>query len=151
MKNKELKVKAIENGTVIDHIPSDKLFDVIRVLKLNTINTAITFSCNFDSLKLGKKAIIKIWDHYLKEKEVNKLALVAPNAKINIIKNYDVIEKLLINVPDSLENIAKCMNPNCITNYENIKTKFDVINSKPIVLRCHYCEKLTDQENLIIK
>ena len=85
MAKKELQVSAIENGTVIDHIPADKLFDVINVLGITGMDNAMTFGANLKSSKLGKKAIIKIWDKFLEDDEVNKLALVAPSAKINII------------------------------------------------------------------
>lgn len=93
MAKKELQVSAIENGTVIDHIPADKLFDVINVLGITGMDNAMTFGANLKSSKLGKKAIIKIWDKFLEDDEVNKLALVAPSAKINIIRDYDVVEK----------------------------------------------------------
>ena len=148
MAKKELQVSAIENGTVIDHIPAEKLFDVINVLGIAKIDNAMTFGTNLHSSKLGKKSIIKIWDKFLEDDEVNKLALVAPSAKINIIRDYDVVEKKMVNVPERVEGIVKCMNPKCITNREYVKTKFAVVNSAPIVLKCHYCEKLTDQENI---
>lgn len=150
MTKKELQVSAIENGTVIDHIPADKLFDVINVLGISRMENAMTFGTNLRSRKLGKKAIIKIWDKFLEDDEVNKLALVAPSAKINIIRDYDVAEKKTVNVPERVEGIVKCMNPKCITNHEFVKTKFAVINDSPIVLKCHYCEKLTDQANMEI-
>ena len=86
MAKKELQVSAIENGTVIDHIPADKLFSVINVLGIADMENAMTFGTNLKSSKLGKKAIIKIWDKFLEDSEVNKLALVAPMAKINIIR-----------------------------------------------------------------
>lgn len=148
MAKKELQVSAIENGTVIDHIPAGKLFDVINVLGIANMDNAMTFGTNLHSSKLGRKAIVKIWDKFLEDDEVNKLALVAPSAKINIIRDYDVAEKKTVNVPGKVEGIVKCMNPKCITNREYVKTKFAVVKSSPIVLKCHYCEKLTDQENI---
>ena len=148
MAKKELQVSAIENGTVIDHIPADKLFDVINVLGITGMDNAMTFGANLKSSKLGKKAIIKIWDKFLEDDEVNKLALVAPSAKINIIRDYDVVEKKTVNVPEKVEGTVKCMNPKCITNHEKVRTKFTVVKDSPIVLKCHYCEKLTDQEHM---
>lgn len=148
MTKKELQVSAIENGTVIDHIPAGKLFDVINVLGIASMDNAMTFGTNLKSSKLGKKAIIKIWDKFLENEEVNKLALVAPSAKINIIRDYDVVEKKRVNVPEKVEGIVKCMNPKCITNQEKVRTKFTVVNDSPIILKCHYCEKLTDQEHM---
>lgn len=147
---KELQVSAIENGTVIDHIPADKLFDVINVLELDKTQSTIAFGTNFESKQQGRKAIIKIWDRFLEDKEVNKLALVAPAAKINIIKDYDVVEKKYVHIPDTVEAIVKCFNPKCITNHEYVRTRFTVVNKSPIVLKCHYCEKLTEENNIVV-
>ncbi len=147
---KELKVSALKNGTVIDHIPANKLFKVIDILGLNEIETTITFGTNLESKRLGKKAIIKVAEKYFKDHEINRIALVAPNAKLNIIKNYKVVEKKLVMVPDKVKGIVKCMNPKCITNNEQVTTKFDVISKKPISLKCHYCEKITDEAHMEI-
>ena len=91
--SKELKVSAIKNGTVIDRIPAKNLFKVITILGLDKIENQITFGTNLESKKLGRKAIIKISDKDFQEDELNKIALVAPEAKLNIIKNYTVVEK----------------------------------------------------------
>ena len=139
---KELQVSAVENGTVIDHIPAEKLFDVINVLGIQNLENTVTFGYNLISSKLGKKGIIKIWDKFLKDDEINKLALVAPTAKINIIKDFEVAEKKAVMVPEQ--------RPKCITNNHHVRKKFDVVGSSPIVLKCHYCEKLTDQEHIVI-
>ncbi|MGL5682423.1 MAG: aspartate carbamoyltransferase regulatory subunit [Marinifilaceae bacterium] len=147
---KELQVSAIVNGTVIDHIPASRLFDVINVLGLDTTQSTIAFGTNFESKQQGRKAIIKIWDRFLEDNEINKLALVAPDAKINIIKDYDVVEKKMVHVPETIEGIVKCVNPKCITNQEYVKTRFKVVNTKPIALKCHYCEKLTEEGNIVV-
>ena len=84
----------------------------------------ITFGTNLDSKKLGKKAIVKLSDTFFKDKEINKIALVAPQAKLNIIRNYNVVEKKVVEVPEEIIGIAKCMNPKCITNNEKITTRF---------------------------
>ena len=150
IEKKELKVSAVENGTVIDHIPTRKLFDVINVLGIASCENTITFGYNLASNKLGKKAIIKISDRFLLDEEIDKLALVAPSAKINIIENFEVTIKKAVKVPKVVESIVRCVNPRCITNNQSVKTKFDVVGSTPIVLRCCYCEKLTDQEHIEI-
>ena len=147
---KELKVSALKNGTVIDHIPADKLFKVIDILGLDKIGTTITFGTNLESKRLGKKAIIKVAEKFFEDTEINRIALVAPDAKLNIIRNYEVIEKKIVTVPDKIEGIVKCMNPKCVTNHESVSTKFKVINKKPISLKCHYCEKITDEEHMEI-
>ncbi|MDD2277784.1 MAG: aspartate carbamoyltransferase regulatory subunit [Bacteroidales bacterium] len=146
---KKLSVSAIENGTVIDHIPSKNLFKVINILGLEKIDNLITFGANMESNRLGKKAIIKIADKFFEREEINRIAVVAPLAKLNIIKDYAVVEKQLVEVPNHIEGIIKCVNPKCITNVENVKTKFDVIDKKNVSLKCYYCEKITDQEHMI--
>ena len=145
---KELQVSAVENGTVIDHIPAEKLFDVINVLGIQNLENTVTFGYNLISSKLGKKGIIKIWDKFLKDDEINKLALVAPTAKINIIKDFEVAEKKAVMVPEHVEGIVKCVNPKCITNNEPMATLFHVIDKDNCIVKCHYCEKLTDQEHM---
>ena len=85
---KELKVSAIKNGTVLDHIPANQLFEVITILGLRECPNQITFGMNLDSKLLGKKAIIKVADRFFEETQINKVALVAPEAKINIIKVF---------------------------------------------------------------
>ena len=150
MKNtKTLSVSAIENGTVIDHIPAQNLFNVISILGLDQLTESqITFGYNLPSEKLGRKAIIKIADKFFEDIEVDKIALIAPHAKLNIIRNYEVVEKRQVNVPEQIFNIARCMNPKCITNHENIPTKFRVINDGKVKLKCCYCEKDTDIEHM---
>jgi aspartate carbamoyltransferase regulatory subunit len=147
---KQLSVSAIQNGTVIDHIPAKNLFKVISILGLDHIDSQITFGTNLESKKLGRKAIIKISDKYFEDADINRIALVAPDAKLNIIRDYEVVEKKVVEVPDVIVGIAKCMNPKCITNFESVTTRFRVVSKKNVTLKCHYCEKITNQENLQI-
>lgn len=150
--DKKLSVTAIQNGTVIDHIPAQNLFNVISILGLDQITeNLVTFGTNFKSDRLGRKAIIKVSDKYFKDIDINKIALVAPNAKLNIIKDYEVVEKRQVIVPTEINGIARCMNPKCITNNENIVTRFSVMDRNgSISLKCNYCEKITDQQHLQI-
>lgn len=147
---KQLSVSAIQNGTVIDHVPANTLFKVIQILGLDLVDNQITFGTNLESKKLGRKAIIKISGIYFEDEDINRIALVAPEAKLNIIKDYEVVEKRVVEVPDNIKGIAKCMNPKCITNFETVTTKFKVVSKKNVALKCHYCEKITTQENLQI-
>lgn len=147
---KQLSVSAIQNGTVIDHIPAKNLFKVIQILGLDHIDNQITFGTNLDSKKLGRKAIIKISNKFFEDEDINRIALVAPQAKLNIIRDYEVVEKKVVEVPDKIEGIAKCMNPKCISNHETVKTRFRVISKENVALKCLYCEKITYQENLQI-
>ncbi len=148
MEDKILKVSALKDGTVIDHIPAGSLFDVISILKLHRIKSMITFGTNLESERLGKKAIIKIADVFFKNKDINRIALVAPEAKLNIIKDFKVVDKVIVELPDEISGIVKCINPMCVTNKENVQTKFSVIDKKEVKLRCRYCEKITDKEHL---
>lgn len=148
---KQLVVSAIKNGTVIDHIPARLLFNVIDILGLSHLDNQITFGTNLESKKLGKKAIIKLSEVFFKKDELDRIALIAPQAKINIIKDYGVVEKKVVEVPERIENIVKCVNPQCITNNQEIMTKFTVVNRQPVSLKCHYCEKITDHNHLSIK
>jgi len=147
---KQLSVSAIESGTVIDHIPASSLFKVIKILRLDSIPNQVTFGTNLESKTDGKKAIIKIANMFFEKEDINRIALVAPKAKLNIIKDYEVVEKKVVEVPDHIVAIARCMNPKCITNFEKVTTKFKVVSKKPLALKCHYCEKITDQERLEI-
>ena len=147
---KQLSVSAIQNGTVIDHVPAKTLFKVIQILGLDHIENQITFGTNLESKKLGRKAIIKISGIYFEDEDINRIALVAPDAKLNIIRDYEVVEKRVVEVPDNISGIAKCMNPKCITNFESVTTKFKVVSKKNVALKCHYCEKITTQENIQI-
>lgn len=142
-KKLKLKVSAIKEGTVIDHIPAKNLFEVISILGLDKIENQITFGTNLESGKLGAKAIIKVSDRFFENDEINKIALIAPHAKLNIIRDYEVVEKKVVEIPDSILGIVKCFNPKCITNNEYINTRFKVVSTEPISLKCRYCEKIT--------
>ena len=148
-KERLLEVSAIENGTVIDHIPSKSLFKVISILNLEKIDSQITFGANFKSKKLGSKAIIKITNKFFEQEEINKIAILAPDAKLSIIKDYEVIEKQVVQLPDTIFGITKCFNPMCITNHEKVTPKYSVLNEKTASLKCEYCGKITEQNNFV--
>ena len=152
MDKKELKVvAALCNGTVIDHIPSDKLFKVVSILKLDEVQNQLTFGNNLESGKLGTKGIVKVANLYFAQDVIDKIALIAPNAKLNIIKDYKVTEKKSVHLSDEITDIVCCANPLCITNNQPVPTKFHVIDKNPITLRCHYCEKVFRENELRIK
>ena len=150
MDDKKLQVSAINNGTVIDHIPASGLFKVINILRLDKLEKQITFGTNLESKRLGLKAIIKLADIFFVDDDINKIALIAPEAKLNIIKDYKVVEKKIVEVPDTIKGIAKCGNPKCITNHEGIVPKFTIVSKKKVAIKCHYCEKITDSEHMEI-
>lgn len=149
---KELKVAALRNGTVIDHIPADKLFQVVSILQLKVYDHPLTIGNNFDSKKMGTKGIIKISDRFLGEQETNKIALVAPNAVINIIREYEVIEKRPMVLGSEIREIMHCPNPACITNHQPVVTRFDVLRDEDEVqLKCRYCEREVKRQNIKLK
>lgn len=141
MGKKELQVAAIQNGTVIDHIPADKTYQVVRLLKLEQLKEAITIGYNLPSSKLGRKGIIKISDKYFTDEEISRLSVVAPNIVLNKIVDYEVVEKRRVETPDELKGIIKCNNPKCITNNEPMRTWFNVVDKLHGIVKCHYCDK----------
>ena len=148
--NKELVVSALENGTVLDHIPADKVYKALDILNLKGVENQITIGINLSSRAQGKKGIIKIADKFFEDEELNKLALSAPKATVNVIRNFEVVEKKTLTMPEEIVGIAKCMNPKCITNHQPIKTRFTTIdNGNEISLLCHYCEKISDTRGIL--
>lgn len=149
---KELVVSAIENGTVIDHIPTQSVFQVINILNLMQFDNQILFGTNLESRKYGKKGIIKVNNKFFEPEEINKIALIAPTATLIVIKNFQVVEKKKVEIPEMIFKFIKCFNPNCITNHENVTTRFRVIQSgDEIKLKCQYCEKITEKKNISFK
>lgn len=151
MEKKELAVAALRNGTVIDHIPSKSLFKVVDLLGIKNLNNSVTIGFNLDSERMGKKGIIKMADVTFPEETLNRIAVIAPSAIINIIKDYEVVDKHVVTLPDDLYNIVKCNNPKCISNNEPMRTHFHVIDRENIVLRCHHCECAVHQEEITLK
>ncbi len=138
---KELMVAAIENGTVIDHIPSAKLFEVINLLHLEELKTSIMVGFNLKSKKMEQKSIIKIADKYFTDAELNQLSVIAPNVSLCIIRNYEVVEKKRVELPSDIRGIVKCANPKCISNNEPMASLFHVSDREQGIIQCHYCEK----------
>ncbi len=138
---KERIVAAIENGTVIDHIPSEKTFEVATVLGLQNIKTIVTIGYNYVSKKIGTKGIIKVEDKWFTNEEISRLSVVAPNVVLSIIKDFEVVEKKRVETPDEIRGIIRCNNPKCITNNEPMETVFNVIDKQKGTIRCHYCER----------
>ena len=150
-KNKQaLQVAALRNSTVIDHIPAEKLFTVVSLLGLEHMENNITIGFNLESKKWGTKGIIKIADKFFCDEEINRISVVAPHVKLNIIRDYEVIEKKEVYMPDDLKGIVKCANPKCITNNEPMATLFHVTDKENCVLKCHYCEKEQRKEEIVI-
>ena len=147
---KELQVAALENGTAIDHIPTAAVFNVVTLLQLQKLNNRITIGNNLKSSKMGAKGIIKVSDKFFREDEINRIALVAPNVNLNIIKRFEVVEKKKVILPDEIIEIVRCNNPKCITNNEPMKTRFHVIDKEKVELQCHYCELKIKKEEVVL-
>lgn len=151
MRKQELKVEKIKEGTVIDHIPAGYSLSVLRVLGITCKEGfTVTVACNVPSKKYGKKDIVKIEGRELTDNEVNKIALIAPTATINIIKDFEVVKKYKVKIPDEVVGILNCINPSCVTRDERepIISRFKVISENPIRLRCVFCEKILELEDI---
>lgn len=145
-KPKELKVKPIKNGTVIDHITANKSLNVLKILGLPSDQSKVTIAMNVQSAHMHYKDIVKIENRELASSEVDQIALIAPKATINIIRDYEIVEKGKVQLLNEINNLLKCPNPNCITNtIEPVNGKFYVIAKEPVILRCHYCERLMEE------
>jgi aspartate carbamoyltransferase regulatory subunit len=144
----EMKVRPIKNGTVIDHIAGGQALNVLKILGIyGTSDAPVSVVMNVESGKLGKKDIVKVEDRELKEMEVNRIALIAPAATINIIRNYKVIEKRHVDLPTEIVGVVRCQNPSCISNTsEPISSRMMVKTKNPVLLRCVYCEQLLTEK-----
>lgn len=136
---KELAVAALRNGTVIDRIPAAATFQAVKLLGLDHTTSNVTIGNNLHSNKIGRKGIIKIADTEFPQSVLNRIALIAPTAVVNIIKEYEVVSKQPVTLPDTLVDVVKCDNPKCITNNEPMSTRFIVTNREPVEVRCAYC------------
>ncbi|MFH1642861.1 MAG: aspartate carbamoyltransferase regulatory subunit [Nanoarchaeota archaeon] len=139
---KELKISAIRDGTVIDHIPAKNAFKVAQVLDLEKHGNVVSVATNLKSKKVNKKGIVKVGGRNITQDEANKIALLAPSASLSIIQNYNVVKKFKLNLPKNVLNIIKCNNPKCITNMETVPTKFAILKDDPLKARCLYCERV---------
>ena len=149
MSHKELVVSALENGTVLDHIPAENVYKAIDLLNLRGVESQITIGINLASKLYGRKGIIKIADRFFEDDELNRLALIAPKATVNVIRDFKVVEKKKITMPKEIIGMAKCMNPKCVTNHQPIKTRFTTIaKGDEISLLCHFCEKVSDTRGI---
>jgi len=151
MSEVDLRVSKIKDGTVIDHISGGYALDVVKILGLTgKEKRVITIAINVSSKQFGVKDIVKIEGRVLNPDEVNRIALVAPCASINIIKNYAVVEKLEVKLPQTIAGILKCVNPVCITNSdEPIDFNFSVESVEPLILKCHYCGYALEKNDVL--
>jgi len=152
MKTEELVVSRIRDGTVIDHIPAGQALNVLRILGVRgSEGYVVALIMNAASEKLGKKDIVKIEGRELKPSEVDKIALLAPDATINTIKGYKVVKKTSVRLPDEVKGLLSCTNPNCISAKprEPVVPTFTVLSRKPLLLFCKYCGTHITQEEVV--
>ena len=151
MSHKELRVSKIKDGTVIDHIRSGYALDVVKILGITGKEKRVmTIGINVPSKQFGLKDIVKIEGKALSPQEVNRIALVAPRASINIVRDYLVVKKLEVKLPPEIEGIIECTNPCCITNANQpVISKFHVKNEEPLLLKCHYCGVTLEQTDVL--
>ena len=150
MSETTLRVSKIKDGTVIDHITAGHALDVLKILRItDQVNGIVTVGMNVPSKTLGLKDMVKIEGRELKSEEVDKIALLAPHASINIIRNYKVVDKQLVRLPNVIREAVKCANPACISNSkEPVKSTFYVDNKEPLRLRCHYCGYIMEKQDI---
>ncbi len=150
MAEQTLKVQKIKNGIVIDHIPCGMALKVLKILGIQgDIGSTLTLAMHVKS-KNGLKDIVKIEDRNLDERELDKIALIAPTATVNVIKDYEVVRKHKVVVPKVVKGIVRCMNPRCITNQrEPVEPEFTTISTEPIVIKCKYCGREMDSEDIV--
>jgi len=147
----ELRIRKIAEGTVIDHIPAGYALAVLRILGITgREGTEVSVAMNVSSSKLGRKDIVKIERKELRPQELDKIALVAPRATINIIKGFTVHEKQRVKLPQSIVNVVRCANPACVSNSrEPIQPTFHVRSDDPLLLECHYCHRVMEKDDVI--
>ena len=144
-----LRVQPIRNGTVIDHIEAGRGRKILDVLELGDGGTTISLLINVQSKKQKRKDIIKIEDRELDENEIDKLSLLSPKARMNIIRNYAVANKKKIDIPEFISGIVQCPNENCICNNErNVNSNFSLVNKLEIIIKCTYCGRKVDEDNI---
>jgi len=146
---KEFKVSPIMNGTVIDHIDEGMALKVLKILHITGKERSIvSVAMNVPSEKSARKDIVKIEDRELDSREIDRIALIAPHATVSWIRDTNVAKKHRVSLPDTVEGILRCSNPNCISNKsEPVPPKAVVTGRSPVTLKCYYCER--EQEDIV--
>jgi len=141
---KKLQVEAIQHGSVIDHIPVQQGVKILKFFNLTQTNEKITIGLNLATHTGETKDLIKVENTFISDEQANQLALFAPHATINQIKDFRVVHKFQVQLPDSFIGVLACPNSNCISHNEPVDTRFYVKKKSTLKLKCHYCEKTFD-------
>jgi len=146
-----LYVKKIRNGTVIDHIEPGHALDVLHILNIDgKRGEVVSAVMNVESKQLGRKDIVKIEDRELNPREVDTIALIAPKATINIVREFEVASKNRVQLPKTIKGIVRCDNPSCVVNArEPVTSEFKVEASEPLRIRCHYCGRIMEKDDVL--
>ena len=147
MKETDIRLTPLKNGTVLDHLPAGTALRILEVLELSKPKNAVTIAINTESRRMGRKDLVFIEGKELKKNEIEKIGLLAKGATMNIIKEGEVKNKQTITIPENATGIIKCMNPKCISSIENIETKFSVLQN-PLRAKCQYCEKTMQEKEI---
>ncbi|GLS83605.1 aspartate carbamoyltransferase regulatory subunit [Paraferrimonas haliotis] len=141
MPTKKLKVEAIEQGTVIDHIPAGVGIKILQFFELSQTSERVTVGLNLKTQSGESKDLIKLENIELTREQSNQIALFAETATINVIRDYEVVDKFSVRLPESIYGILACPNGNCISHDEPVSSRFYVRSKDNLRLKCHYCEK----------
>jgi aspartate carbamoyltransferase regulatory subunit len=138
-------VSKIENGTVIDHVSAGQALNVLAILGIDGLgDDVLSIGMNVPSDRLGRKDVVKIEGRELSQSELDVLSLIAPAATINIIRNYDVVDKHRVERPAEVTGVLQCPNHNCIsTEDEPVASRFDVLDDG---VRCEYCDTIIRED-----
>ena len=149
--DKSLRVRKIRNGTVIDHISPGNALNVLKIVGITgKEGMIISIAMNVSSGKSELKDVVKIENKELAPEEINRIALISPNASINIIRNYDVVQKFKVVLEEKIEGVIRCRNPNCITNgKEHVDSLFKIETTNPVSLRCFYCDRIIQYNDIV--
>lgn len=146
-----LKITKIKDGSVIDHIAAGKALKVLSILKIDEkSNNSVSIGIRVPSSKMGLKDVIKIENRYLERFEVDKISLIAPDASISIVKDYEITQKYTVELPSRIVGIVRCHNANCITNVkEPVASEFTLVSKKPLTIRCNFCERNMSEREIL--
>ena len=150
--DEKIRIVKIHDGTVIDHIRAGKALEVLKILGITGEDgNIVTLAMNISSSKIEKKDIVKVEHRFLEDEEVARIALVAPEATINLIEDSKIIKKTRVELPDTISDVVECTNQRCVTNKERepIQSKYEVVSHKPIQLKCLYCWTLIEEQDII--
>ena len=139
-----MEVTSINEGIIIDHVPAGRSFTVLNYLHIDPKTTRLALIMNAASQSYGTKDIIKIEGRT--QVDLHVLALVAPDATVNVVHEGQIAEKLKPTLPQRVRNVLTCHNPRCITTSERgLDQLFHLVRtSDPQVTeyRCDYCDEL---------